>query len=439
MKTQDFIRYGIFAGSLAKIIFLLLSVAVVAQDAGREEAEIQPKNSGGKEDFSFPPEWEPHEAVWIDWPEMQPYPEIYQTKIKMINALHRNVNVKLLTHADSLKELAVKMMLDENIDTSRVEILFHEIPNYFIRDAGPKYLTNGKDYIIADFEWNCYGLEDMEDRCYERGKLDNDIAAQSGIPVRETDIVIEGGAIEVNSSVILSIKEMAEHRNPGYSLAEIEKQLLTMYGKEKVIWVDKIPLLEQHGHKIDNYFGQGATGHIDNFMRFVNDSTILVGVIDSSEKNSNPVNQVDYYRLKHNLNQIKQATDIIGNSFYIIELPMPDITHYAWRGKLTSDMKNSPWNKRYYENFEVGDSIVYIPIMSYLNFFISNGVVLIHKYWEEGIPESEKKKDEYVYETFKKLFPDRKVVQINALPLNWNGGGIHCATQQVPKFKSVNE
>jgi agmatine deiminase len=168
------------------------------------------------------------------------------------------VNVKLLTHADSLKELAVKMMLSENIDTSRVEILFHEIPNYFIRDAGPKYLTNGQDYMIAYFEWNCYGLEDMEDRCYERGRLDNDIAVQSGIPVRQTDIVVEGGAIEVNSSVILSIKEMAEHRNPGKSLAEIEEQLLTMYGKEKMIWIDKIPLLDQHGYKVDNYFGQGA-------------------------------------------------------------------------------------------------------------------------------------------------------------------------------------
>lgn len=45
-----------------------------------------------------------------------------------------------------------------------------------------------------------------------------------------------------------------------------------------------------------------------------------------------------------------------------------------------------------------------------------------------------KRKDEDVYEIFKKLFPDRKVVQINALPLNWNGGGIHCATQQVSKL-----
>jgi hypothetical protein len=149
MKTHNIIRYGILAGSVAIILFLLFPAIVIAQDEGREEAENHPKDSGDSEDFSFPPEWEPHEAVWIDWPDMQPYPEIYQTKIKMIDALHRNVNVKLLTHADSLKELAVKMMLSENIDTSRVEILFHEIPNYFIRDAGPKYLTNGQDYMIA--------------------------------------------------------------------------------------------------------------------------------------------------------------------------------------------------------------------------------------------------------------------------------------------------
>ncbi|RNB87214.1 hypothetical protein EDM56_16185 [Brevibacillus fluminis] len=29
-------------------------------------------------------------------------------------------------------------------------------------------------------------------------------------------------------------------------------------------------------------------------------------------------------------------------------------------------------------------------------------------------------------------FPDREIVQINPTAVNWNGGGIHCITQQQP-------
>lgn len=108
-------------------------------------------------------------------------------------------------------------------------------------------------------------------------------------------------------------------------------------------------------------------------------------------------------------------------------LPMPDVNLYARKAPLSEYYRESYYNA-------VGDTIVYVPIMSYLNFTISNGVVLIHKYWQEGIPESEKKKDEQVYTLFKRLFPDRKIVQINPLALNWFGGGVHCSTQQQPKL-----
>ena len=73
-----------------------------------------------------------------------------------------------------------------------------------------------------------------------------------------------------------------------------------------------------------------------------------------------------------------------------------------------------------------------------MNFFISNEVVLSAKYWKEGMPESEKKKDEEVKKILEHLFPERKIIQINPLAINRGGGGIHCATQQQPKLKKEN-
>ncbi|MCC5932074.1 MAG: agmatine deiminase family protein [Cyclobacteriaceae bacterium] len=35
----------------------------------------------------------------------------------------------------------------------------------------------------------------------------------------------------------------------------------------------------------------------------------------------------------------------------------------------------------------------------------------------------------------KQAFPGRKIVFIDAMPLNWQDGGIHCSTQQEPKRK----
>jgi agmatine deiminase len=65
-----------------------------------------------------------------------------------------------------------------------------------------------------------------------------------------------------------------------------------------------------------------------------------------------------------------------------------------------------------------------IAAASYLNFVIVNNLVLVPEYGiETDIP---------AMETFKKAFPDKKIVSINPLALNWGGGGMHCITQNEP-------
>ena len=89
----------------------------------------------------------------------------------------------------------------------------------------------------------------------------------------------------------------------------------------------------------------------------------------------------------------------------------------------------------WYRGFEVGDEIHWVPAVSYLNFVVTNGVVLVPAYWREGLPGREREKDEFVRETFQRLFPERRVVQINPLDVNMIGGGMHCITQQQPRVE----
>ena len=69
---------------------------------------------------------------------------------------------------------------------------------------------------------------------------------------------------------------------------------------------------------------------------------------------------------------------------------------------------------------------------SYLNFLISNKVVVAQKFWKPGCPESWKALDKKAADILQTAFPDRKIVTLDPRAINIGGGGIHCNTQQMP-------
>ena len=72
----------------------------------------------------------------------------------------------------------------------------------------------------------------------------------------------------------------------------------------------------------------------------------------------------------------------------------------------------------YFLGSHIGDSITYILATSYLNFLITNNVVLMPSYWKEGRSQSVKVKDAQAREIMEKLFPGRKIIQVNVEGLN---------------------
>jgi agmatine deiminase len=62
--------------------------------------------------------------------------------------------------------------------------------------------------------------------------------------------------------------------------------------------------------------------------------------------------------------------------------------------------------------------------MSYINFYFANyGIVM---------PSFDDPMDAVALEIMEKAFPDRRIVQVEALDIVQGGGGIHCITQQQP-------
>ncbi|MEO6682194.1 MAG: agmatine deiminase family protein [Ginsengibacter sp.] len=386
--------------------------------------------------FYFPPEWEEQTSVWLGWSADS---TIQDVQLQMAKALEGNVGLTILSRSDSLLKVALNQFAKRGIDTAHIVKVVHYIPNLFIRDAGPRFLKNKKnEFAIADFAWNNYGYPSSFQNYQfsnERGEQDNTLANQNNWKVISSHVVIEGGAIDVSSDMLICFKETAVQRNPGLSLSEIEQEYLRVYGKKKMLWLNRMPFIDKvgEGPKAGNYFGYGANGHTDEFVRFANDSTILIGLIDSTEKNSDPVSKADYEILKENYQILLNATDVQGKPFRIITLPVPSYSLFTEEETLTAFIKNDGDGKVFFQNFKVGEKIKWLPAVSYLNFFISNKVVLVAKYWEKDLPESERLKDEKVKIILQELFPERKIIQINPIALNRNGGGMHCATQQQPK------
>lgn len=294
------------------ICILYVIVVATAVTTGATVAQLEEDPLPVRASYTFPPEWAPHEAMWLAWSDDAAH---HPVQVEIIHALIPTVPIRLLVTSDSARAEAERALGAAGVALDRVRFFTHPVPNFWIRDAGPRFLTNGRDLAVADFVWNWYGYpKEMTQGWTTRAGIDNDLAEQMGIGVVTTPIVAEGGALDVSTSVILTYRQTALQRNPRVPLKEIEAEYLRVYGKERLVWLTRSPLadLVSDRPKIENYVGWGANGHIDEDARFVNDSAIVVAQIDPTERDWDPLSRADYDILAENLAELRAAVNVDG-------------------------------------------------------------------------------------------------------------------------------
>jgi len=395
--------------------------------------------------YSFPPEWARQDAVWIGWPQFSGdagTPDgdfdrsIAAVRAQMITELLSGSRVTLLVASDTAEKEARDYLTDAGISLTKIN--FHRAPldDYFVRDIGPRFISNGQSLKIADIPWNCYGFSkemsgSYHQECLDREVNDNAVAQQMGVQTVTSKAISEGGGLDVTNTLLMGYLDTALSRNPGMSQAEIEADYLATYGKKKMIWLKKPPLADRTGHKVGRYFGWGANGHVDEYARFVNDSTVVIAQIDEKQA-TNALARADQKILASNLADLKAARTVDGKPLTIVEMPAADPAMFAYEIRL----RDAPYLPQSWadlsEDYGLDDPILFAPAVSYMNFVITNDKVLVAKYWREGLPDSVRADDKRAADTLARLFPNRQVVAINPLPLNWFGGGMHCSTQQQP-------
>ena len=98
----------------------------------------------------------------------------------------------------------------------------------------------------------------------------------------KSDVVLEVGAFEVNGKGTILLASSILKRNPGLTQAQIEEEVLRTLGQKKVIWLKEGLAEDPLGFAriTGKYWGRGAGGHTDEFVRFVNHNTILLAWVD---------------------------------------------------------------------------------------------------------------------------------------------------------------
>jgi agmatine deiminase len=393
-----------------------------------------------------PAEFETQEAIWLIWPSMdhKEGESVEHVTLSIIEALIDDINI-VVTCKDKDLLNAAKQTL-KNRFGEQPRITFLEIPSFEIwtRDMGPIFVeTNKNTLAIADFNFNSWGYSDTLDIDTKIEEMyDVRVAEHFNFPVISSSMISEGGNREVNGKgTLITTESVEEGRNPSMSKLEMETEYKRLLGVKKVIWLKQGLVEDDH-----TFLGQITTsdetkaytvvttnGHIDEFARFVNDSTILLAQIDSTEL-GDPIAFENHKRIEENYQILSEATDQDSKPFTIIRMPLPGTIFstmspgdYVYEYIKTLDYKDG-------STFPKGDTVKVIAALSYLNFIITNTVVIGQTCWREGMPNDLKLKDERAAQILQSVFPNRKVKMIDALAVNLGGGGIHCISMQQPAF-----
>ncbi|MEP6677386.1 MAG: agmatine deiminase family protein, partial [Ferruginibacter sp.] len=281
-----------------------------------------------KTEFYLPAEWEYQKGVIVGGLDDG-------AAFEMATQLSKETKVYTIV-VDSLKSTFIKKLSDAgaNMDS----IIFMNSPrdfSYAQRDGIMFMKNENEEMQVVNFAWNSYGwyFENEFKDYLEKDKKKREAYTAIHLkefpyPVISSSMVNEGGAIETNGKgTILQVESVNMQRNPTLNKEQQEMELKKVLNAKKIIWLKEGAAEDPFGWGTlitKNYFGVGVKGHLDEFCRFVNDSTILISFPDSVDAANDPVKKITLERMKVNYEILKNATDWEGKRFTIIKMPVPD-------------------------------------------------------------------------------------------------------------------
>jgi agmatine deiminase len=319
-----------------------------------------------------PAEWEPHERTIMGWPCRRDLwgPTLGQARedyATVANAIAAFEPVTMIANPGEDAQAARAAL------TTAVDVTALPLDDSWLRDCGPIYVYGpDRTRLAVHFRFNAWG---------ERFQpYDNDaavgarIAEQLGDEVQPASLVLEGGSILTDGAGTLLTTEQCllnPNRNPDLAQHEIEQQLRTHLGVTEIVWLGR-GLVED----------RDTDGHVDLIASFTPTNQVLLQQVPSDNPNA------------ENQEENRRRAEASG----LATLPLPFLPYTQVNGETVA--------------------------VSYLNFYICNGAVIV--------PVCGAETDAEALATIASAYPGREVVPVPGAVLAYGGGGPHCITQQVP-------
>ncbi|UWQ75767.1 agmatine/peptidylarginine deiminase [Leisingera sp. M658] len=368
MNRRNFLASG--AAALSGALTAGPAAAARSVNYAKTGAEIIP-GSAAADGFAFPAEWKKHAQTLMQFPPPQNwYPnQLNAARKEWADVANTLAEYEPVTMAVRRRDMAAARKLL----SSEITLIEMPLNDAWSRDSGPMIVQNALGVRrITGYTFNGWGRKfpPYKHDTLAKGRF----AAQLGLPMYTSDLVLEGGAVAVDGQgTLLTTEECLLHknRNPGWSKAQVEEELKAGLGVQKVIWLPR-------GLTPDPI----TDGHVDGMAAFAAPGVVLLHTTDDrSDPN---------YRITQDAKHIlQQETDIRGRRFEILEIPLTsyDVVH--------------------------------------MNFYICNGAVIVPVSGRKG-------EDDQPLAILREAFPGRRVVGVSGRMIGGGGGGVHCITQQVP-------
>ncbi|PWN89763.1 hypothetical protein FA10DRAFT_96893 [Acaromyces ingoldii] len=261
------------------------------------------------------------------------------------------------------------------------------VDSLWARDTAPSFVVRGREaHELAGVQlnFNEWGHKTHTTRDARFAK-----AVNTELKIRpiSTWLHMEGGALEVDGQgtfmgTLSSI--VNPNRNKGASQADIEAEMSRLFGIRRFIWLPGTAGIDI------------TDDHVDSLARFGPNNTIIVAGRNYFLSEKERADYVEGRRI------LDQAVNFHQQPYRIVEVPDADFDAFS-------------------RKFGEEDDTT----LSYVNFALVNGAVLVPSF-------DDNEADGKAVAIFRSLFVDREIVQIPLQALAQEGGGIHCATQELP-------
>jgi len=323
-------------------------------------------------DFRSGTEFENLNAVLMRWPwDWASQKDEYA---QMVQAIYDgDATAAIWTNTSSQKNEAISYLENRGVPTSHILWVTEQTNSVWMRDYGPNFIyeSDGPRWGVVDFHY------------YNSRPADDDtplvIASAMNVPVMDRQfsnvVHTEGGNLNRDGVGCVVFSERTYSNNGGVNHDVIDARIKTAFNANKAL-VPEDPSLD-------------GTGHVDMFLKIVDEDTVVVAQYDPDEK--------DYQILEDAATLFMSETNGAGVPWEVHRIWQPDV---------------------YYIFF------IFPVVRTYTNSLVVNDVVMLPVF---DIPY-----DAQAVAVYEALYPGRTIVPINAEVIIESGGAWHCVTMEYP-------